>query len=60
MNSKEQNRTEQNRTEHIPIDLSINQPRVIQIANCIMARENRGICNFQGVGNGVVTVTIKE
>ena len=30
------------------------------VANCIMAREDRGISNFQGVGNGVVTVIIEE
>ena len=42
------------------VDLSVNQPSVILIANCITARENRGICNIQSMGNGVVMETIKE
>ena len=42
------------------IDLSVNKPSIILIANCITARENRGICNMQGMGNGVVMETIKR
>ena len=42
------------------IDLSVNHTSVIQIANCITARENRGISNIQSIGNGVVMETIKE
>ena len=42
------------------IDLSVNHPSVILIANCITARENRGISNIQSIGNGVVMETIKE
>ena len=44
----------------LTVDLSINHTSVTQIANCIMARENREICNVQGVGNGVVTVITEE
>ncbi|MBO4640913.1 MAG: hypothetical protein J5710_14270 [Treponema sp.] len=42
------------------IDLSVNKPSIILIANCITARENRGICNMQSMGNGVVMETIKR
>ena len=42
------------------VDLSVNQPSVILIANCITARENRGICNVQSMGNGVLMETIKK
>ena len=41
------------------VDLSVNHPAVILIANCITARENRGISNIQSIGNGVVMETIK-
>ena len=42
------------------IDLSVNHPSVILIANCITARENRGISKIRSIGNGVVMETIKE
>ena len=42
------------------VDLSVNQPSIILIANCITARENRGICNVQNIGNGVLMETIKK
>ena len=41
------------------IDLSVKKPSIILIANCITARENRGICNMQSMGNGVVMEIIK-
>ena len=42
------------------VDLSINNPSLIHTANCIMARENRGISKIQSIGNGVVMEIIKE
>lgn len=39
------------------IDLSINEPREIDQANCIMARQDRGISNYKQVGTGVVEQT---
>ena len=36
------------------IDLSINQPKEITIANCIKARYDAGISNFKSDGSGVV------
>ena len=55
-NRTEQNRTEQNRTEQIvaTIDLSVNNTRSIKLANCIKARYNAGISNYQADGCGVV------
>ena len=53
----EQNRTEQNRTEQrkrYTVDLSINQPNLIDKANCICARVDCGISNQRSFGNGVV------
>lgn len=38
------------------VDLSVNHTSVIHIANCITARENRGVCNVPRMGNGVVMV----
>lgn len=35
-------------------DLSINNPKVTDISNCITARQDRGISNHQGVGGAVV------
>ena len=48
--------TEQNRTEQIvaTIDLSVNNTRSIKLANCIKARYNAGISNYQADGCGVV------
>ena len=45
----EQSRAEQSRA----IDLSINQPRGIEYANCISARTDRGISNRKAEGCGV-------
>ena len=38
----------------ICVDLSINNPKVTDISNCITARQDRGISNHQGVGGAVV------
>lgn len=41
--------------EKIPCDLSVNKPRGdVTVANCITARQDRGISNQRQVGNGVV------
>ena len=50
----EQNRTEQNRTEQTCVDLTINEPREINTANCIKARYDAGISNFKADGSGVI------
>ena len=42
------------------VDLSVKNPKLIKIANCITARENRGISNIQSIGNGVVIAIIKR
>ena len=39
------------------IDLSINEPRAIDRANCIKARYDAGISNFKKDGTGVVERT---
>lgn len=36
------------------IDLTINEPRKIEIANCITARTDRGISNLKAEGSGVI------
>jgi site-specific DNA-cytosine methylase len=36
------------------IDKSWNKPRIIDIANCITAREDRGISNRRGEGTAIV------
>ena len=41
-------------TDRQTIDLSINEPRRIGVANCISARTDRGISNFKAEGSGVV------
>lgn len=41
----------------IPVDLSLNFPRKLKIANCITAREDRSVSNLQHVGNGVLIST---
>ena len=53
-------RTE-NREQRIiaAVDLSVKNPKLIKIANCITARENRGISNIQSIGNGVVIAIMK-
>lgn len=45
---------EQETKNCIPIDLSINKPKAITIANCISAKTDRGISNKQSEGSGVV------
>ena len=35
-------------------DLSLKAPKKTNMANCITARENRGISNVQGIGNAVI------
>jgi DNA (cytosine-5)-methyltransferase 1 len=39
------------------IDLSVNEPRRIDVANCIAARTDRGISNHRAEGSGVVEQT---
>ena len=41
-------------TDRQTVDLSINCPRRIEIANCIKARYDAGISNFKADGSGVV------
>jgi DNA (cytosine-5)-methyltransferase 1 len=50
----EQSRAEQSRAT---IDLSVNEPRRIEVANCIAARTDRGISNHRAEGSGVVEQT---
>lgn len=38
------------------IDLTINQPKKIKIANCIKARYDAGISNFKQDGSGVIEI----
>jgi hypothetical protein len=38
------------------IDKSSNNPRRIEIANCITAREDRGVSRRQGEGTAIVEV----
>ena len=42
------------------VDLSVKHPRLLTVANCITARENRGISNVQSIGTGVVIAIIKK
>ena len=42
------------------IDLTINEPRVINSANCIKARYDAGIVNFKADGTGVVETILME
>ena len=41
----------------LPIDLTLNEPRAIDRANCIKARYDAGISNFKQDGTGVVERT---
>ena len=41
-------------TDRQTIDLSINEPREINIANCIKAKYDAGISNFKADGSGIV------
>lgn len=41
----------------LPIDLTLNEPRAIDRANCIKARYDAGISNFKQDGTGVVEQT---
>lgn len=45
---------ESNRGGQIPIDLTLNNPRKISYANCIKARYDAGISNYQKDGTGIV------
>ncbi len=47
-------RAEQSKAEQTCIDLTINCPRQIEVANCIAARTDRGISNHRQEGNGVI------
>ena len=42
------------------VDLSVKNPKMIKIANCITARENRGISNVPSIGTGVVIAITNE
>ena len=44
----------QSRAEQTCIDLTINEPRRIEVANCIAARTDRGISNHRQEGSGIV------
>lgn len=44
----------------IPVSLTIRKPDVLEVANCITAREDRGISKIQKIGNGVVTVITEK
>ena len=44
----------------IPVSLSLKNPDILTIANCITAREDRGISNIQKMGNGVVTLITEK
>ena len=57
--SKEQRAKSKEQRIIATVDLSVKRPSKILIANCITARENRGICNVQSMGNGVVIAIIK-
>lgn len=50
------------RVEYIKeaIDLTINEPRVINKANCVKARYDCGICNFKMDGTGVIETIIMK
>jgi hypothetical protein len=41
-------------TDRQTIDLTINEPEVITVANCIKARYDAGIVNFKRDGSGVI------
>lgn len=40
----------------IPIDMTINDPQIREIANCISARQDRGISNHKQEGTGVLVI----
>lgn len=42
------------------MDMSVNNTRLINISNCITAREDRGISEIQKTGNGVVLQITKR
>ena len=42
------------------IDLTINEPRVINRANCLKARMDAGIVNFKQDGTGVIETIIMK
>lgn len=42
------------------IDLTINEPRVIDRANCLKARMDAGIVNFKQDGTGVIETVIAK
>ena len=50
-------RAEQSRAEQTCVDLTINNPRRVEQANCIKARYDAGISNFQADGTSVVERT---
>ena len=39
-----------------PCDLTINKPDTIEYANCLTAREDRGIANVRKIGTGVAVI----
>lgn len=54
LDGKIPNGTERNGTERATIDLTLNNPRIIDKANCIKARYDDGISNLQADGSGVI------
>lgn len=42
------------RRQLVCTDLSINNPKITPISNCITARQDRGISNHQGIGGAVI------
>ena len=52
---------ERNRGQRqLSIDLTLNEPRAIDRANCIKARYDAGISNFKQDGTGVVTIESED
>ena len=43
--------------QYLAIDKSKNNPQIIDVANCITAREDRGISNRQGEGTAIVELS---
>lgn len=41
----------------VACDLTLNDPEAKKVANCVTARENRGICNQKSMGNGVAVLS---
>lgn len=44
----------------IGIDKSVNKPQLIEIANCITAREDRGVSRRKGEGTAIMEIIIDD